>query len=62
MKLVYTGPDPAAVGCVPVPEGWSAFDHDEPDAGLAAAKVASGLYRRETPAKPEKPAPGGKEE
>lgn len=62
MKLVYIGPAPADVGCVPVPEGWSASDHEEPDPALAAVKVASGLYRREPPAKPDKPAPSGDKE
>ena len=27
-------------------EGWPAASHDEPDAGLAVRKVASGFYRR----------------
>lgn len=43
-RLRYTGPDPAAVGVVPLPEGWPAFDHDEPDAALRAEKLASGAY------------------
>ncbi|PKN81532.1 MAG: hypothetical protein CVU47_06350 [Chloroflexi bacterium HGW-Chloroflexi-9] len=43
--LTYTGPDPAAVGIVPLPEGWPALDHDEADEQLAAEKVASGKYR-----------------
>ena len=28
-------------------DGWPAANHDEPDAQLAARKVASGFYRRE---------------
>ena len=43
--LEYTGPDPAAVGIVPLPEGWPAEDHEEPDAVQRAAKVASGRYK-----------------
>lgn len=44
MDLIYIGPSPAEVGIVPCPEGWPAADHVEQDAGLAAEKVASGLY------------------
>lgn len=44
--LKYTGPDPAEVGVVPLPEGWPAEDHDEPDAALAKEKLASGSYKR----------------
>ncbi len=51
-KLIYVGPDPAAVGLVPLPEGWPASDHDEPDKELAAAKVASGNYRVDRGRKP----------
>lgn len=51
-KLKYIGPDPASVGVVPLQEGWPARDHEEPDAGTAKAKVASGMYEREKPAKP----------
>lgn len=43
-RLRYTGPDPAEVGVVPLPEGWPAVDHDEPDAAQRAAKLASGAY------------------
>ena len=46
MRLIYTGPDPAVVGIVPLPEGWPAADHDEEDAEVAKAKVASGNYSR----------------
>lgn len=45
-QLEYVGPDPAVVGIVPLPEGWPALDHEEPDAAVAAEKVASGNYRR----------------
>lgn len=51
MKLKYTGPHPATVGGVPLPEGWPALDHDEPDAEIARAKVASGMYAAAKPAK-----------
>ncbi len=44
-KLTYTGPDPATiVGALPLPEGWPAADHDEPNADLAKEKVKSGNY------------------
>lgn len=47
MELTYVGPDPnAAVGALPLPEGWPAFDHAEADKAVAAAKVESGLYKR----------------
>lgn len=50
MRLIYTGPDPAAqVGALPLPEGWPAYDHDEPDPEVARAKIASRLYEREKP-------------
>lgn len=47
MDLVYTGPNPRDLrgGALPLPEGWPALDHTEPDAAVAEAKVASGLYR-----------------
>ena len=52
MQLAYTGPNPEAViGALPLPEGWEAANHDEPDAAVAAAKVASGFYREPKPAK-----------
>ena len=44
MELRYTGPDPASVGVVPLPEGWPAETHDEPDEALAKEKIASGAY------------------
>ena len=44
--LTYIGPNPAHVGVVPLPEGWPALNHDEPDADVLAAKVASGAYRK----------------
>lgn len=43
--LLYTGPAPAAVGVVPLPEGWPAADHADADAARYAAKVASGNYK-----------------
>ena len=42
--LKYTGPTPAEVGVVPLPEGWPAFDHEEPDEDVRNEKVASGVY------------------
>lgn len=55
MELKYIGPDPAVVGIVPLPEGWPAADGDEPDAALAAEKIASGNYVAATPPKAAKP-------
>ena len=46
-RLRYTGADPAEVGLVPLPEGWPAEDHDEPDDELRERKLASGVYRKE---------------
>lgn len=43
--LRYVGPTMADVGVVPLPEGWPAADHDEPDAAAAAAKLAFRLAR-----------------
>lgn len=45
MKLTYCGPEIAPMGGVPLPEGWPAADHDEPDEALAKEKVASGNYK-----------------
>lgn len=44
MRLHYLGPKPAIDAALPLPEGWPAADHDEPDPAIAAAKLASGLY------------------
>jgi hypothetical protein len=45
MFLVYTGPDyESSPGAIPLPVGWTAADHEEPDEALAAEKCASGLY------------------
>lgn len=44
MRLHYLGPDPTIDAALPLPEGWPAADHDEPDTAAAAAKLASGLY------------------
>ena len=53
MKLIYTGPPPdPAGGALPLPEGWTAQDHDEPDTATASAKVESGLFKRAVPARP----------
>ncbi|GIW18739.1 MAG: hypothetical protein KatS3mg064_1896 [Tepidiforma sp.] len=55
MLLRYLGPDPAIDAALPLPEGWPAADHDEPDPGLAARKLASGLYGRGDAAEPDRP-------
>ena len=48
MDLQYIGPGfDESGGIVPLPEGWPAFDHDEP-----RAKVASGKYRAKRPEAP----------
>ena len=39
MKLRYIGPERSHGGSLPLPEGWPAADHDEPDAALAAEKL-----------------------
>lgn len=44
MRLAYIGARPSEAGIVPLPEGWPAADHDEPDPARAKAKVASGKY------------------
>lgn len=45
MKLTYKGPATAGRrGALPLPEGWPGRDHDEPDAEVAKAKIASGMY------------------
>lgn len=55
VKLKYIGPDPEEIvragGALPLPEGWGALDHEEPDEEIAAAKVASGNYENEKPAR-----------
>jgi len=57
--LNYIGPDPSALtGALPLPEGWPAYEHEEADATIAAAKVASGNYEVAKPAKPNKTADG----
>jgi hypothetical protein len=48
--LRYTGPSYAEAGCVPLPEGWPAADHHEPDDALRAEKLESGMYELATPA------------
>lgn len=53
-RLVYAGPE--VNGFVPLPEGWPAADHDEPDEALRAEKLASGMYDIER-AEPEARAP-----
>lgn len=60
-QLIYTGKTLAEVGVVPLPEGWPAFNHDEPDEAAAAEKVASGSYRFEKPPRTKTP-PAGEEE
>lgn len=51
MRLTYHGPEQTADGALPLPEGWPAADHDEPNQEVAAAKVASGLYREKRAAR-----------
>lgn len=46
-KLRYIGPAPGGAGALPLPEGWLAADHEEPDEAVAAAKVASGMYEEQ---------------
>lgn len=43
MKLIYLGTDTASDWVA----GWPAADHEDDDEERAAAKVASGLYRRD---------------
>lgn len=43
-KLKFVGKIPE-YGALPLPEGWPAYDHDEPDREIAEAKVASGEYK-----------------
>lgn len=42
--LIYTGPAKRPGETVALPEGWPASDHDEPNADVRAAKLASGMY------------------
>lgn len=52
MKLVYIGPSfEESGGVVPLPEGWTTEAHNERDPEVAKAKIASGKYRKEEPAK-----------
>lgn len=46
MELKYIGQG-HGLGAIPLPEGWPAQDHDEPDEAVAKAKVESGHYRGE---------------
>ena len=48
-SLRYVGPAPVG-GVVPLPEGWPALDHEEPDASLRAKKLSSGMYESSTSA------------
>jgi hypothetical protein len=48
VKLRYIAETPHGAA-LPLPEGWPAADHDEPDREAADAKVASGAYRYEHP-------------
>lgn len=43
-RLIYIGPERRPGEVVALPEGWPAADHDEPDADVRAAKLASGMY------------------
>ena len=44
IALRYTGPAIVPGEGVPLPQGWPAEDHSEPDAKLRAEKIASGFY------------------
>ena len=59
MELVYTGPSITETGVVPLPEGWPAADHNEPDRARAKAKLESNFYKRRRATPPE---PTGGEE
>ena len=48
MRLIYAGPSGPDI-TLPLPEGWVAADHEEPDEEVAAVKLASGLYREGEP-------------
>ena len=43
-RLIYIGPERRPGDVVPLPEGWPAAGHDEPDDDVRAAKLASGMY------------------
>lgn len=45
-QLKYIGKTIDEVGIVPLPEGWSACDHEETDPAVLKAKLASGNYER----------------
>lgn len=45
MELTYIGPNPGVIGVVPLPEGWPAANHDEPDPLVAAVKLTTEMYR-----------------
>lgn len=53
MELIYVGPSPAEAGLVPLPEGWPAAEHDEPDRDRGRAKLESGFYKRKRALRPE---------
>lgn len=59
MELRYVGPRRKAGSAIPLPEGWPAADHVEPDAARAEAKVRSGRYRYQSPPAPVHEAPKG---
>jgi hypothetical protein len=44
VKLRYIGPTPGPNSAIPLPEGWPAYDHDEPDPVLAEAKLALRMH------------------
>lgn len=52
MLLKYIGKTlEEAGGVVPLPEGWPASDHEEPDKDLAREKIKSGNYEAAKPVK-----------
>lgn len=61
MELVYIGGHPG-MGAIPLPQGWPAANHDEPDADVAAEKVATGMYRYARPPRTKIPPASSAEE
>ena len=47
--LRYVGPKILDGHGVPLPQGWPALDHDEPDEALAKEKLASKMYAPAVP-------------
>ena len=49
VALRYCGPVIRPGEGVPLPQGWPAADHDEPDEALAKEKLASKMYQADSP-------------